>query len=75
MAAKKCSAICVAGYLADQRLKYFAGPADLHFFFPVFLSRSVANGTIDKPAQLTGTEFPCRAFSFLLGAAFFDLPA
>jgi hypothetical protein len=63
------------GSLSDQGPKYFAGLADLHFFFPVFLSRTVANGSIDKPAKLTRPELPGRALAFLFRAAFFDLPA
>ena len=52
-----------------------ARPADLYFFFPVFMNVAVANCATDKPAKITGLKLPCRTQHFLLIGARFFIPA
>ena len=47
--------------------------ANLHFFLPIFLNRTFTNCSINKPAELSSLELPCRALFFdLRGAILYD---
>jgi hypothetical protein len=59
----------------QKRAKNLTASADLHFFLPVLLDHAVTDGSIDKPAKVTGPKFPGRAAMFLFSGALFYSPA
>jgi len=58
-----------------QVRKYFTRPANLHLFFPVLAHRALTNGSVDKPAEISGLKLPGRAFFPLVARTFFYNPA
>jgi len=58
-----------------QIRKYFTRPANLHLFFPVLAHRALTNGSVDKPAEISGLKFPGRTLFPLVTRTFFYNPA
>ena len=58
-----------------QVRKYFARPANLHLFFPVLAYRALTNGSVDKPAEISGLKFPDRTLFPSVARTFFYYPA
>jgi hypothetical protein len=55
------------------RLEDLARFADFDLLRPVFMNSTLANGTVNEPAQVAHLELPCRALTLQLkGALFFD---
>ena len=46
--------------------KYPTLAANLHFLAPAFLGLSLAEGTIDEPAEVSGFKLPCGAILHVL---------
>ena len=59
----------------QQRSQHLTFAADLHLFPPIFLNRTLANGSIYKPAELSASKFPGRALLLQFRRAFFNHPA
>lgn len=51
------------------------GPADLHFFLPVFVNYSFTDSTVNKPTKLPCVEFPRGAPAFYFSWTLFQDPA
>ena len=58
-----------------QVRKYFTSPANLHLLFPVLAYRALTNGSVDKPAEISGLKFPGRTLFPLVARTFFYNPA
>jgi hypothetical protein len=58
-----------------QVRKYFTSPANLHLLFPVLAYRALTNGSVDKPADISGLKFPGRTLFPLVARTFFYNPA
>jgi len=43
-----------------QIRKYFTRTANLHLLYPVLAYRALTNGSVDKPAEISGFKFPGR---------------
>ena len=56
-------------------LEHFTGAAQLHLLPPGIVDRSIANGAVDEPAQVTGRKFPGRTPLALLLGTGSSLPA
>jgi hypothetical protein len=55
--------------------KYLTGFANLHLFLPTPLYSPCANGSVNKPAKISGFKFPGWTPFLLVGRAFLDHPA
>ena len=60
--------------LRQSQPEYRAIPADFHFLLPTFLHFTLANHTVDHPAEAVGLEFPSRTLPFHVLCAAFDIP-
>ena len=58
-----------------QVRKYFTRTANLHLLFPVLAYRALTNGSVDKPAEISGLKFPGRTLFPLVARTFFYNPA
>ncbi len=58
-----------------QVRKYFTSPANLHLLFPVLAYRALTNGSVDKPAEISGLKFPGRTLFPSVARTFFYNPA
>ena len=58
-----------------QVRKYFTRPANFHLLFPVLAYRALTNGSVDKPAEISGLKFPGRTSFPLVARTFFYNPA
>jgi len=58
-----------------MRCQHLAGSTTLHFLAPIFVNASFANSTIDKPAKVTGIEFPGRTMGTPLRSTTHYFPA
>ena len=59
----------------QQGEKNITGPADLHFFPPVFVNYPFTDSAVNKPTKLPRVEFPRGAPAFYFSWAFFQRPA
>jgi len=58
-----------------QVRKYFTSPANLHLLFPVLAYSALTNGSVDKPAEISGLKFPGRTLFPSVARTFFYNPA
>jgi len=58
-----------------QVRKYITRTANLHLLFPVLAHRAHTNGSVDKPAEISGPKFPGRTLFPLVARTFFYNPA
>jgi hypothetical protein len=58
-----------------QVRKYFTRSTNLHLLFPVLAYRALTNGSVDKPAEISGLKFPSRTLFPLVARTFFYNPA
>jgi hypothetical protein len=65
----------LTSFKIQQWVKHLAAPAHFHLFIPIPLYSSFTDGSIDKPAQMTGLKFPCGAPFFPFGRTLFCGPA
>jgi hypothetical protein len=61
--------------IGQRGFEHFTGAAKLHFFFPGIAYGSVADGSVDEPAQITGGKLPGRTPLPLGGGAGLSGPA
>ena len=61
--------------IRQQVGEYFTRFANLHLLFPTLLYSPFANGSVYKPAKISGFKFPGGAPFLLVGGAFLDHPA
>jgi hypothetical protein len=66
---------CCFVRISQQVGKYFAGFANLHLLLPTLLYFPFADGSLNKPAKISGFKFPGRAPLLLVGGTFPDHPA
>ncbi len=59
----------------QQWLKHLTLPAYPHFFIPILSYGSFTDGSVDKPAQITGFKFPRRTSFPSFDRTFFCGPA
>jgi hypothetical protein len=59
----------------EKGIKNLTRPTTLHFLCPVLASITAANGSVNKPAELTCLKFPGRALFLGLRGTFFYNPA
>jgi hypothetical protein len=55
-------------------LQHLTRFADSHLLTPVFLRHALTNRSVDEPAEVPGSQFPCRAILPRLYGAFPDEP-
>ena len=66
---------CCFVRVSQQAGKYFTGFANLHLLLPTSLYGPFANGSVNKPAKISGFQFPGGTPFLLVGGTFLDRPA
>jgi hypothetical protein len=69
------SALLFDCVVRQQVGEHFTRFADLHLLFPTLLYSPFTDGSVYKPAKISGLELPGRTAFLLVGGTFLDRPA